>query len=361
MDKEIEIPHGYKARIEGNKVILEPKESDDEKIREEMMIALTNCLDELIENHGWNYVYVNNKNIPINEVKKWLEKQQEQKPIKVYDNMDDLIADAMIDEINKSDMRDNEKHNRIYWINKHRQNPTEWSEDDEWKINELLKYLEEKGDYRSTWYSWLKSLLERFNLQPKQEWSEEDVHNLNRIVGILVESSNIQNWWKKERLISKEEMESLVKYLKSLPERFNLQPKQEWSEGEIKLLNSIINDYEKAAKSFCGYDGKIMLLKAIRDGEYDLSKQEWSDEDKKILYEIIRNVSAYDAYTGTTYQQPERHDKKINFLRTLHPSWKPSEEQMKILRKYVMGEWRHLTIGQDKILTSLYNDLQKIK
>ena len=29
MEKTIEIPEGYKARIEGNKVILEPKESED--------------------------------------------------------------------------------------------------------------------------------------------------------------------------------------------------------------------------------------------------------------------------------------------------------------------------------------------
>lgn len=36
MNKEIEIPEGYEARIEGNKVILEPKESEDEKIRKEI-------------------------------------------------------------------------------------------------------------------------------------------------------------------------------------------------------------------------------------------------------------------------------------------------------------------------------------
>ena len=53
----------------------------------------------------------------------------------------------------------------------------------------------------------------------------------------------------------------------------------EWGEEETKLLDSIIDDYEAAAKSFCGYDGKIGLLRAIRDGEYDLPKQEWSGED----------------------------------------------------------------------------------
>lgn len=37
MTKEIEIPEGYKARIEGNKVIIEKKESEDEKIRKEII------------------------------------------------------------------------------------------------------------------------------------------------------------------------------------------------------------------------------------------------------------------------------------------------------------------------------------
>jgi len=48
-----------------------------------------------------------------------------------YDNMDDLIADAMMDEINKSDLSDSDKYNRIYWINTHREKNIEWSEEDE--------------------------------------------------------------------------------------------------------------------------------------------------------------------------------------------------------------------------------------
>ena len=62
----------------------------------------------------------------------------------------------------------------------------------------------------------------------------------------------------------------------------------EWSDEEMKVLDSIIDDYEKAAKSFCGYDGKIGLLKAIRDGEYNLPKPaEWSEEDDALLKEIV--------------------------------------------------------------------------
>ena len=36
MEKIIEIPEGYEARIDGNKIILEPKESEDERIRKEL-------------------------------------------------------------------------------------------------------------------------------------------------------------------------------------------------------------------------------------------------------------------------------------------------------------------------------------
>jgi len=36
--------------------------------------------------------------------------------------------------------------------------PAEWSEEDDWKRKELIQYLEEKGDYRTVWMTWLKSL-----------------------------------------------------------------------------------------------------------------------------------------------------------------------------------------------------------
>lgn len=58
----------------------------------------------------------------------------------------------------------------------------------------------------------------------------------------------------------------------------------ELSEEETKVLDSIIDDYEKAANSFCGYDGKICLLRAIRDGLYNLPKHTWSEADEKLFW-----------------------------------------------------------------------------
>lgn len=44
--------------------------------------ALVNCLDELKENCGWNYAYTNSgKNIPVDALKSWLEKQGEKEAV----------------------------------------------------------------------------------------------------------------------------------------------------------------------------------------------------------------------------------------------------------------------------------------
>ena len=161
----------------------------------------------------------------------------------------------------------------------------------------------------------------------------------------------------------------------------------EWSKEETKVLDSIIDDYEKAAKSFFGYDGKIMFLKAIRNGEYGLSKQKWSEEDKDILLSIkcvidsvwhnfdydcskeelkemwnwldvlwqkveypqpkqewseedksalgfilsiLVNEQQYNCAKGSSYYEAVESIK--NWLKSLRPSWKPSEQEKGALR-----------------------------
>jgi len=104
----------------------------------------------------------------------------------------------------------------------------------------------------------------------------------------------------------------------------------EWGEEERKILDSIIDDYEKASKSFCGYDGKILVLKAIRDGEYNLPKQEWSEEDKKIIDTIVSVLGQYIDYkavsgTGSGYATP-RYSKEIDWLNSLSLNLKKKKE-----------------------------------
>ena len=64
------------------------------------------------------------------------------------------------------------------------QRSVEWSEKDEECRKELIQYIEQRigddttGQYLwRKWRSWLIFLPERFNLQPNQEWSEEEIVN----------------------------------------------------------------------------------------------------------------------------------------------------------------------------------------
>lgn len=68
--KEIEIPEGYEARIEGNKVILEPKGSEDERIIQMIKKVIYDC------NDGTEHL-IGDKEVAL--IMNWLEKHKEQK------------------------------------------------------------------------------------------------------------------------------------------------------------------------------------------------------------------------------------------------------------------------------------------
>ena len=52
----------------------------------------------------------------------------------------------------------------------------EWSEEDDWKRKELIQYLEEKGDYRTVWMTWLKSLRLCPSWKPSEEQEEPEYY-----------------------------------------------------------------------------------------------------------------------------------------------------------------------------------------
>jgi hypothetical protein len=134
------------------------------------------------------------------------------------------------------------------------------------------------------------------NVKSKPEWGEEDQKSLNRAINICISDFG-------------EDCET-ARFLKSLPERFNLQPKQEWSEED---RHAIVN---------CEY--------AI--------KETFKDE-----------------------QNPHRIG-TLDWFKSLRPSWKPSKEQMEALRKlmkYAVSLSSYYDIQKE--IESLYNDLNKLK
>ena len=147
--------------------------------------------------------------------------------------------------------------------------------------------------------------------QKPAEWSLTDATFIEEIDETLFMAETGRNE------VVKNQIERERNWLNSIPERFNLQPKQEWSEEEMKVLDSIIDDYEKANKSFCGYAGKIAFLKAIRDGEYDLPKQEWSEEDERKYKVVLELINSWANGTIGGCIIPTNTDRYINWFKTL--------------------------------------------
>ena len=85
----------------------------------------------------------------------------------------------------------------------------------------------------------------------KPAWSEEDENYENTLISLINEIKN-------QPLIR-------LEWLKSIKERVQPQPKQEWSEEDKMLLEKIISDYTVASKSFCGHQGKLDWLKSLKE------------------------------------------------------------------------------------------------
>ena len=121
------------------------------------------------------------------------------------------------------------------------QKPEEWSEKDE-KIRKSIIWVLEVTypSYREE-IDWLKSL----HPQSKNEWSEEDRFKLeDAITGIDVGIGFYEREGKHPNLLKA--IIEAKEWLKSLPERFNLQPKQKWSEEDedhLKWLCNIIHNF----------------------------------------------------------------------------------------------------------------------
>ena len=267
---------------------------------------------------------------------------------------------------------------------------------DDWLRRELLEYLTvtREGDLvgrpeRQRWVTWLESIRPK----PEQEWGEEDKEMLEEIIHSVngydaITGTIPQNFEQHERKIN---------WLKSL----RPQQKQEWSEEDSRILYNVIayvgyaakqrgvrddlfkeaNDWLKSLKDrvqsashwkpgeekqkeqspFISAEEYIKIVDECIFGEHKEQKPaEWSEEDESYLQTVINEMEA-NKKEAREYEH-KTYDTIILWLKSLRPQphWKPSKDQMKILRNYVMGEWRDLTIGQDKILTSLYIDLEKL-
>ena len=109
-------------------------------------------------------------------------------------------------------------------------------------------------------------------VEQKSVWGEED-EEIARALNDYVK--NLDTLFSKiniggKDVLSKEFREKVQDWLKSIKDRVQPQPKQEWSEEDEKMLDIILNDINYAQKNFSDsklipYDRKVVWLKSLKD------------------------------------------------------------------------------------------------
>lgn len=165
MNKEIEIPEGYEARIEGNKVIIELKESEDEKIRKNLIeLLLDTPAQDIISHH-----------LELSEVLAYLEKHKEPHYTK-RNELFDKCAENCDPEVMK------EVSDKVDEMLGKEQKPAEWKEEDEGMLNCIIATLCEEShggrESNDKMVTWLENRLKSFRPQPHWKPSEEQMKEL---------------------------------------------------------------------------------------------------------------------------------------------------------------------------------------
>jgi len=193
------------------------------------------------------------------------------------------------------------------------QKPTGWSEKDEHIIKNIYDFVKENTivPYRvkcaEECLEWLKSLPERFNLQSKQEWSKEDENKIERLAFLVSVAEE-------KEMISPSESIDLRNFIKSL----RPQSKKEFS-------------MEKA-------------IKWLDDTFYFLDNSSGRGRDCEITTHDFDSLEEmYDSFRKAVIVDSEPH-------------WKPTEEQMEALKEAAEHSFY---AGEGAALRTLYNDLQK--
>ena len=258
----------------------------------------------------------------------YLEKMKEaNKAIEVVDRIDKYIDENVA---NAHDMKDSNPDKKYY---------RGWDD----ALGEMARILQDV-------YS-----EEKQKEQKPAGWSEEDKTMLNNLI-YAVHMKSISPF---DEMDDREKYKKYEKFLTSLPERFGLEPKQEWSEEDeyvidkviewAKIVNPTSTIFEKMPK-----ERFIERLKSLRPQP---KKNDMITPNKKFFQWI------YDRLINVHNENPNV-DYMISFKRRIEelsfdkPSWKPSKEQMIALNKVVNGEV--LLTTQHKSLESLYNDLKKL-
>ena len=340
---EYTIPEGMEAEIKDGKVIVREKESEDEKIRKEIIsfIEYTDCRGSIP--NEWHQA-----KRPFAWLA-YLEKQKEQKDYrKLYEDIaqSEWFKKAYAGKSLGCDYDQKE------------QKPTEWKPVQE-SLEALMYAIEGKWEMiKPTSYlsrrleDLYEGLVNTFNVDeslvvelPKTTYSAKDIKEIKAL---------------KRKIDESMEQKPVV------PENDYANKPAEWSEGDesaittaIRACRYMVDNFENSTKQ---YEDAIERLKSLRP--------QLKQEDRYIEGYQNGFADAEKAYNnGVSYHIDNPNIHKLDPNVVIHsttdgtdvycPHWKPSEEQMFALNDAVFD---HIASCEKtaNILESLYNDLQKL-
>ena len=135
----------------------------------------------------------------------------------------------------------------------------------------------------------------------------------------------------------------------------------EWTEEDEKMINTLVSYVGNPScwNLKCPREKLVAFIESLPKKFSSQSKQEWSEEDKENINSICLYLDDYcRSHEKDSYGVEECKYLK-SWLKSLRPSWKPSEHQMNILKAvkdYVgvgSGYW-------GEALGSLIEDLNKL-
>lgn len=237
-------------------------------------------------------------------------------------------------------------------------------------IERIFPDLKESEDERMMWdfNDWL---CEEIECRTNDLRDEKDRRTLNMLCYIL---TKVKNWLEKqkEQEFAPKTFEDAVKQMydevdvcqlkwkERAAKLFELARKEleqnpvEWSEEDdayrieaVKLLENP-SLYESCSNLRQETIEWLKQLPKVSVNSEQVSvNSEWSEEDEKILADTIFKLAGFMG-----------NEKNIAWLKSLRPSWKPSEEQLKELNFARLGRTPNVV---HEHLDSLYNDLLKLK
>ena len=188
-------------------------------------------------------------------------------------------------------------------------------------------------------------------------WSEEDEQWLESIIREY-----------KERLSVDKDHAAVIQIKINFLKSLRPQPKQEWSEKDNIGWDeafACVTRAEKDAKNEEELQNAVTAEKWLKEIKFKYYvhpvKQEWSEEDEAMRDNILRCLQCFvgnaecesNPSLSTSYPLYRR---EMDWLKSLRPHWKPSEEQMRALGDYIDGE--EISEYDMEEIVRLYNDLQ---